>query len=308
MPLRFAARYFVVTVSSIGTPTTILTTLAAASTSSTQLATQVEVDQATGQLQKQLKQKIAALQSSDSGDNALIQSTQAQLTQTQKKLATINQYENQYSTNGNTLSDIQNQLATMQTAITNGDSTTFDNALAMANTDVGNLIVMTPMAPFQPDQILPLKANGLGIQSSATYNLSTPSGQTAAQTAVSSAQTLINQVFQAITSNQLVAGSVSTALTTQVNALNQTLQQTQNTQELNVAAESAQLTQQFQDQEHLIQFALGNSTQLSTALAQMATIPTIPNSPFAVLLNAATPSSSSSTSQGSTPAILSLLA
>lgn len=295
-------------VSSISTPTTILTTLAQTASSATQLSTQVEVDQVNGQIQKQLNQKIAALKNNNSGDSVLIKVTQSQIAQLQKQLSTINTHETQYGENGNLLSDIQTQLAHMQTAIANGDSTYFDSALLAANSDVGNLLVVSPTAPFQPDQILPLKATGLGIESSATYDLSTAAGQATAKTAVGNAQTLINQIFQYTTDNQLVAGSLSAAMSSQINTLNKTLQQTQSTAQDQITSQTAKLTQLAQNQEHLIQLALGNSTQLSDALGQMATIPTLPNSPFAVLLNSVGSGSSSSSSSASTPAILSLLA
>lgn len=295
---------------STNTTTTPLTILAQAYTNADQLSEQVENDEATGLIQKQLQQKIAALP--NTADDALVQATQADVNRVQTQLNTINAYNTTNSQNGNTLSDLNNQLAALQTAITNQDSAGFDSALSEANIDVGNLTVLSPTAPFQPDQILPLKATGLGIQSSASYDLSTSAGQAAAQTAVNAAQSVVNNVVGLVTSNQLVGGDVSTALTDQLNSLNQTLANTQNTDELQTQAETAKLTQQAQDQEHLIQLSLGNTTQLSTDIANTeADLSATPvTSPFAVLVDSVGETAATATTalNSPSPAILSVLA
>lgn len=295
---------------STSTATTPLTILAQAYTNADQLSEQVENDEATGLIQKQLQQKIAALP--NTADDALVQATQADVNRVQTQLNTINAYNTSNSQNGDTLSDLNNQLAALQTAITNQDSAGFDSALSEANIDVGNLTVLSPTAPFQPDQILPLKATGLGIQSSASYDLSTSAGQAAAQTAVNAAQSVVNNVVALVTSNQLVGGDVSTALTDQLNSLNQTLANTQNTDELQTQSETAKLTQQAQDQEHLIQLSLGNTTQLSTDIANTeADLSATPvTSPFAVLVDSVGETAATATTalNSPSPAILSVLA
>jgi len=290
--------------------TSILNTLAQVYSSNAQLTTQEQLDIINGRIQAQLNDKIAALQTSDQPDTALATATQNDITRLKNQLATINGDQSKFSANSNLLSDIETQLASLQTAATAGDSASFDKFLAIANTDLGNLLVVSPTAPFQPDSILGLKGTGLGIQSSATYNLSTPAGQAAAAADVGKAQTLINSIFPATSNNILVAGSVATALTNQVNSLNQTLQQTQNTSELQIAAQTAQLTQQAQIQEHLIQLALGNTTLLSDALGSAANPPNLPTSAFDVLSNAvgATSTTANAALNSGTPAILSLLA
>jgi hypothetical protein len=296
------------TISSISTPTTMLTILALASQNATQLSVQVENDQATSQIEKQLAQKVAALP--NTADDTLVKVSQAQLNQLNTQFTTIATRSKQFSANGNVFTDINVQLNAMQTAIKSGDSANFDKSLAVANIDIGNLVVTPPTAPFQPDQVLQLKSNGLAIQSSASYDLSTPTGQAAAQADVTSAQEYINQLLAVTTSNQVVSSSLATALSTQIDALNNTVTQTETAAQSTVAAQTAQLTQLAHDQEHLIQLALGNTTQLSSALASMATIAAPPSSAFAVLEGSvgATATTATTALNSSTPAILSLLA
>ncbi len=293
------------TVSSTSSSTTILTTLASVYSSNVQLTTQVMVDEINGQIQKQLQQKIAALP--DTGDTVMLTFTQDQINQLNKKLSTVTTVGNDSSTNAGLLSSMQNLLAAMQTAAANGDSTTFDNNLATLNTDLSNLIVVPPTAPFQADQISGLKGSGLGINSSSFYDLSTANGQAAAAADLNNAQSKLGQIFGIVTSNQLVATSLTTSLSDQINSLNQTLQQTQTTDQLNVASQTAQLTQLAQNQEHLIQLALGNTTLLSDALGNMANPPNLPTSAFDVLSNAVGATATSVTPSQTSNAILSLL-
>lgn len=286
-----------------------LTVLAQSYSSNAQLTTQEQLDVIDGRLQAQLKNQIAAVQASDAPDNALQTSTQADITRLKKQLSTINSTQAQFSTNSNVLADINIRLAALQTAITAGDSAGFDTALGTANTDLGNLLVISPTAPFQPDGILGLKGTGLGIKNSATYNLSTPAGQAAAQTDVNNAQALITQLFPATTNNILVAGDVATALGNQINLQVATFNQLQSTSQTQIDAQTANLTQLEQIQEHIIQLNLGNTTLLSDEIGSIANPPPLPTSTFDVLSNAvgATADSVNTALNSSTPAILSLL-
>jgi hypothetical protein len=155
--------------------------------------------------------------------------------------------------------------------------------------------------------VITLQANGLGISNSATYDLGSPAGQAAAAAAVQSAQTLVNQVFQATGSNQILAGSLNTELSTQTTALNAQLQQMQQSDSAATADQVQRLTQQAQDQEHLIELAIGNTQLLSTALMNAATPPQPASSVMEVLQNAVGATASSVLSKQSTPPILSLL-
>jgi hypothetical protein len=287
----------------------ILTALAQSYSSNAQLTTQEQLDIIDSRLKAKLKDQIAAVQANDAPDNALQTSTQADVTRLKKQLSTIEATQTQFSTNSNVLADINIRLSALQTAITAGDSAGFDTALGIANTDVGNLLVISPTAPFQPDGILGLKGTGLGIKNSSTYNLSTPAGQAAAQTDVNNAQALIGQLFPATTNNILVAGDVATALGNQINLQVATLNQLQNSSQTQIDAETANLTQLEQNQEHIIQLNLGNTTLLSDELGTIANPPPLPTSAFDVLSNAvgATAASVNTALNSSTPAILSLL-
>ena len=292
-------------VSSIATPNTILTSLATAAQNATQLTTQVEADQATSMIQRQLEQKIAALPSAS--DNVVLQISQTQLAHVQKQFNNVANLTKQYGVNGNLLTDINKELNTLHTAAANGDSGSFDQALGNINTDIGNLVLVSPTATFQPDQIAPLKSTGLAIKNSAGYDLSTASGKAAANNDINAAQQHVNVLLAITTNNQLVAGDLSTSLSTQINSITKTIQQTKTDSDTQVATETARLTQLAQNQEHLIQLALGNTTQLSSALASMATIADPPSSPFGVLTQAVGATASSITPQQTSNAILSLL-
>lgn len=285
-----------------------LTVLAQSYSSNVQLTTQEQLDIIDGRLKAQLKDQIAAVQANDAPDNALQTSTKADITRLKKQLSTIDATQTQFSTNSNVLADINTRLEALQTAITAGDSTGFDTALGTANTDVGNLLVINPTAPFQPDGILGLKGTGLGIKNSSTYNLSTPAGQTAAQTDVNNAQALISQLFPATTNNILVAGDVATALANQINLQVATLQQLQNSSQTQTEADTANLTQLEQNREHIIQLNLGNTTLLSDEIGSIANPPPLPTSTFDVLSNAvgATTNSVNTALNSPIPAILSL--
>jgi hypothetical protein len=283
------------------TSSTLLNALATAYANAAQSRTTIEVDIINARIQKQVDQKIAALQGP--ADTVQIQADQTLVTQLTAKLTTTNQLSSQFSANGNVFSDLSNQLAALQTAITNGDSQGFDTVLQYANNDVGNLIVVPPTAPYQADKVEQLKTNGLGIQSAASYDLSTAAGKAAAVADVQNAQSLIIQLSGIQTSNLILAYDNASALTTQINSINKTITEMQNENDDYISAQTAKLNQQAQIQQHLIQLGLGNSTTLGTALQQMSTSSSVPTSPYDVLGT----SSSSTTSNGSTPAALSLL-
>lgn len=281
--------------------TNYLDILAQASQTAAQMNAKIEIDLINGQIQKNLATKVAALQTPP--DSAVTTALQSQITTLTQRASTFTTLASQYGANSNTLVDMQSQLAAMQTAAAAGDATSFDAALQTAANDVYDLGVIAVVPPMQADNVVSLKTNGLGISSSATYDLSTPAGQTAAAAAVQSAQTLIQQIAQVTTSNQIVAGSLSTALTNQAAALNGQLSQMQQANDASTTAQIAQLTQQAQTQEHLIELAIGNTTQIAQALQQAQTVAQPVSSPLDALQNAA-----SGTTSSSLPAILSLWA
>jgi hypothetical protein len=294
-----------VTISSIGSTTNALTALAQISAQNVQTAQNQQINLISQRLQEQLNAKIAAYQKST--DDSATAVTQAQLNSAQNQLSTISTMQTNYGTNVNTLNDLTAQLAAMQTAVTNGDSAGFDGALTLANNDVGSLVVVNPLGSFQPDGVSTFKINGLGISDSSTYDLSTPAGQAAAQTAIQNAQNTVNTIYQVTSANNTLAAAQKTALSGQVNALQSTINTAQQNQQTLSNTQIQQMMTNEQNQLHLIELSLGNSQALSNALAQAMSPPQPAQSVFDVLVNAVGATPATYAAQQSTPAILSLL-
>ncbi len=290
----------------VSNQTTFLNTLASAAANAAQMQSKISLDLINNQIQKNLQQQITAVQNAP--DDSVVNVLQNQISGLQQQANAASSIGSQFGGNADILADLSNQLGTMQTAAAGGDSTGFDNALNAAQIDLGDLVVVTPTAPYQPDQIDALQATGLGIGDSSSYDLSTPAGQTAAAADVQNAQTLIGQIVQATTSNQVIAGSIATALTTQVSGLTTTLSNLQQTNATDIATKIQQLTQQAQNQSHLIQLALGNTQLLANALTQAVNPPQPFTSPLDALQSAADATTSTGTPQQTAPAVLSLLA
>ena len=283
------------------TSSTLLNALATAYSTAAQSRTTIELDIINARIQQQTQQKIDALQGP--ADTVQITANQTLVSQLNDKLTNNNKLADIFSSNNNVFADLTSQLAALQTAIANGDPQSFDLALLQANNDVGNLVIAPPLAPYQADNLESFKTNGLGIKSSADYDLSTAAGKAAAVADVQNAQSLVIQLSGIQTSNQILAFSIASALTTQINTINKTITEMQNENSDYISAQTDKLNQQAQIQEHLIQLGFGNSTTLGTALQQMTTSSDVATSPYDVLGN----SSSSTTSDGSNPAVLSLL-
>jgi hypothetical protein len=287
--------------------TNALSVLAQASMSTAQLGTTREIGAIDNQIQQRLNSQIAAL--APPSDSAVVGYLTAQINGLQTQQSTIAALSPQYGANATTLSELQNQLGTLQTAAANGDSAGFDAALSQANTDVSNLTATNAPAPFQPDGVAALLVSGLGIGPSSQYNLSTPSGQAAASAAVTAAQNLVGQVFAVTTANQLLTGDLTNELNNTLAQLTQQQQDEQQGAQASTQAQIQTLTQQAQEQEHLIELALGNTSELASSIFSATNPPTPATSPLGVLENqvGATAQSSTAAAQAS-PAILSLLA
>jgi hypothetical protein len=301
------------------TTSTLLTTLASAAANAAQAKTSIYVDLINGQIDKQLKAKIAALK--DPTDTVVLQSQQSTIDQLNQQLTQANTIAGLFSNNSNVLSSMSSNLANLQNAIAAGNTQSFDQFLSQANNDLYNLTIVPPIAPYQYVPIEQFKTDGLGIQSSANYDLTTAAGKAAAAADVQNAQQTALSLSAIGTSNQLIAYSNSNALATQINTMTTALQKAQDNNQNYIATQTANLTQLAQTQEHLIQLALGNTTQLSTALALMTALTDVATSPYGVLSTQATAaataaqSSTSTTSAASrtlasastSPAVLSLL-
>ena len=259
-------------------------------------------------IQQRLNTTIAALQNAP--DDVVVNVLQGQINSASSQNSAMQNFETQYGTNANTLSNLEKQLAAMQTAVNNGDSTSFDSALDLANSYLGSLTVVQPTAPFRADQVLPLQTNGLGISSSNSYDLSTPAGQAAASAAVQAAQSAVAQAQNITVSNQTLAASEVNTLMGQVDFLNTQLSQIQQTDQTSQQTQIQNLMTKAQNQEHIIELAIGNTGLVSNALLAAQTLPTAPSTPFGVLINSvgSTASSSNANQQTSTAAILSMLA
>ena len=282
--------------------TTALSILASVSAATAQEANTKIIAAVNQDIQNQLNTKLAALQ--QPADSAVANALQAQINALNTQQGAISTLSKSSVLNAGILSDLQNQLSDLQIDAAGGNSASFDASLSAANTDVSDLTPTTTTPPFQSDQVSSLIQNGLGIGNSASYDLTTPTGQAAAEAAVASAQTSVGQVFTRITSNELVANDAAAALTSQINNLNNQSQQLSAADQTQITNETNQLTQQATDQEHLIELNLGSSS----ATAQMITAATNPPQPYTSVFQALQAAATPNGTQTAAPAILSLLA
>ena len=219
------------------------------------------------QLNKQFQEKIAALKASND-TSAKDDFLKVQISYESQQKATFSTLQTQYGANANILADITTQITALQNAAGAGDSATFDGALATANADVSFLTVVQDNPAVQPDGIAQLKTGGLGVQPSASYNLSTPAGQAAALAALQNAANLINQAYSVTTSNQTIAGSAATALDSKISGQDSTVQSDQLNQTAAVALKTLQLKQQLTTQLHLIELSFANAQSAGASLQQ----------------------------------------
>ncbi len=197
---------------------TALSILASVSASTAQEANTKIISAIDQDIQNQLNTKLAALQ--QPADSAVANALQAQINALNAQQGAISTLSQSSVQNAGILSDPQTQLSDLQTDAAGGNSASFDTALTAANTDVLDLTPTHTTPPFQSDQVSSLVGNGLGIGNSASYDLTTPAGQAAAEAAINSAQTFVGQVFALTNANELVANDAATALSSQISNLN----------------------------------------------------------------------------------------
>jgi hypothetical protein len=286
------------------TPFAVLQSISQATASMTQSQQLANIAQ---DLQNQLNRQLAALQPPT--DQVSINLSQNRINALQAQQKTVSSLETQFGNNGNVLSDMSNQLNLMAQAVTNSDGTAFDSALSALNTDLTDLTPPSWNVLFQSDGIAQLKTNGINIQSSATYDLTTPAGQAAATADVTAVQNQLQTIITLNGGNQTVAASQITALNGQINALQSLQLQQQTAQSQAVAQQTAQLQANMQNQLHLIELSLGQANQLSTALSAALNPPKPINSVFGALVNSVGLTAAGVETQlGQNPAILSLFA
>jgi hypothetical protein len=220
-------------------------------------------------LTTRLNNQIAQIEA-QSSDTTTVQLLQNQLSAAQTQNSAFSQAASQWLGNESFLNDINTQLTTMSTAAASGDATTFDGALAQAQTDIDDLSVVSYVPGTQPDGVANLKYDGLGVQSSATYDLSTTAGQAQAATDVANAKNLVAQVLSVTTQNQEIATSQSDGLTDDINNLSLQLSQISDNQNNTVQTQISNLQQQEQDQYHVIELALSSSNTNATSVLTSA--------------------------------------
>ncbi len=286
------------------TPFTVLQSIAQATAAMTQSRQMANISQ---DLQNQLNRQLAAIQPAT--DQVSINLSQNRINLLQRQQTTISNLETQFGNNGSLLADMTNQLNLMGQAITNNDSNGFDNGLSALSTDLDDITPPAWNPIFQSDGTTQLKNAGITIQSSASYDLSSPSGQAAATADVTALQNTLQTILAVNGANQTVAASQLTALNGQISSLQSLQYQQQNAASQSVAAQTAQLQQNMQNQLHLIQLNLGKSSQIATALSAALNPRQPVNSVFGALANAVGESASTAETQlGQNPAIMSLFA
>jgi hypothetical protein len=243
----------------------LINSLANAATLGAQNAAQFRLKLIGQQITAQLNKKIAQLKQ---------QSQDPTIPLLQQQAATLNQQKTAYDqalgligNNGTTLGDLSLQLANVANAASQGDSAGFDQALSAANTDVSILQVVQPLPGLFPDGVSSLLSNGLGIQSSATYDLSTPAGQAQASADVQAAQSLIKQIAGTNTTNQEIASSISQSFQGQISAISDKISNKQIAGLTAAATQVQKLNQQAKTEFHLIELQFGNAAQTGSILS-----------------------------------------
>ena len=242
--------------------------LAQAASVGAQAQSQLRLQLIGNQLTAQLNKKIAALKTQ--ADDPIVKLLQQQGVALAARRSTYSASEAQLGTNVAVVSDLKLQLSNLAVAATGGDASGFDAALAAAQGDVDNLNVVPFQPGYQPDGVAQLKGNGLGILSSASYDLSTPAGQAQASADIQNAQGIVNQVSVTSLQNQTIAGSIANALSGQITQLQNQISARQNTEIVQAAAKIQTLQRQTQTEFHLIELSFGSISQLTNIFTAAA--------------------------------------
>ncbi len=253
--------------SAISTSQALFGKLAATAAASAQSMANYRLQLVQTQLNNQLNQKIALLQSQ--ADDPTVSILEQQGTTLQQQLTSYDNAQGQISQNGTLLNDILSQLGTMANAAQAGDSATFDNSLSTINSDIGTLQVVTFVPGLQPDGVAPLKTNGIGVGSSASYDLSTQAGQTQAVSDIQTAENLLQQMLTAGRENEQLTSSVTAALQGQITGISNQVSTIQSTTEDQTSAQISTLQQQEQTEYHLIELNFGNISETADMMTSV---------------------------------------
>jgi hypothetical protein len=263
------------------TSSLLINKLALVGGASAQAMANLRIQLVGNQLTAQLNKRIAQLKAQS--DDAIIPALQAQARALTKQQSGYDAAQGQLAQNGMTLSDLTLQLGNLAAAAQAGDAGKFDLLLRSAATDVANLALVGFQPGLQPDGVLALKTSGLGIQSSAVYDLSTPAGQAQATADVNAALAIAQQIFTQTTQNQAIATSASKALDGRISALSDQISSRQ-VKELGAAAtEITKLKQQTQQRFHLIELAFGNVGQSASILTSVQNATNIAPPPGSII-------------------------
>jgi hypothetical protein len=245
--------------------TSPITALAQIATANAQSMVNYRIQLVGNELTKQLNQKIAALQAA--AQNPIVPVLQQQASQLQQQETTYTNAQAQSSDNGLVLADISLRLGNAGIAAQNGDAATFDQNIGAINTDIGILQPVGFTPGLQTDGLAALQSKGIGVRSSASYNLGTPAGQAQALSDIQAAQALIETLTTTASTNQLVASSNITALDTRISSLDNQIEADQIGVLTTDAQQIATLKQQEQEQFHVIELAFGSVGNTANMLA-----------------------------------------
>jgi hypothetical protein len=271
-------------------PTSPLARLAQIASASAQSGVNQRIQLINNALVNQLNKKIAVMKAA--AQNPAIPGLEAQVSALGTQQTAYNTAASQSSNNALVLADVSLRLGTLAAAAQNGDAATFDQNLSGIVTDIG-ILQPTSFAPgLQSDGIAALQFSGIGIQSSANYNLGTAAGQAQAGSDVTAAQSLIQSITGVATTNQAIADSAIQAIQAQITGLNSQISNDQNSVLSSDAAQIAKLKQQEQEQFHVIELSMGNVGETSSMLASFETSGSTappPGSIVSLLVNENTP-------------------
>ena len=249
-----------------GIATNIMSVLTQTAQDAASAASQQRFAQLQTLLQNQYNAKVAALQAQSTLPTGEEQFLKVQISNLSQQKSIFNTLDTQYGNNLATLGDLASQITALQNAVQAGDSAAFDAALGGANTDVGNLTIVKYNPAVQDDGVTALKINGLGIQSSSAYDLSTPAGQAQALADINAAQQVTSQVASITTVNQAIAGAEVTSLSSQYDSVNSKLQDDQTAAQLAATQQIVTLKAQLQTNLHLAELQFTNSQAAAKSL------------------------------------------
>jgi len=254
----------------------LLNQLAQTAVTSAQSNAQLQLKIIGARMTAQLNTKLAVLKTQ--ATDPTVAPLQDQVAALSSKNTAYTAAQAQLNGNASAISDVKIQLGVMSSAVANGDSAGFDQALVAANADLAILQVVSPLPGFQPDGVAQLMTAGLGIQPSSAYDLSTPAGQAQATADLQNAQDVIDQIFATTSQNQSIAGNIASALGGQISVLNSQISNRQTDAETAAVTAANKLQQQTTTQFHLLELSMGGAQSSSSWLinteAELANPPT----------------------------------